>query len=89
MQKCMAMKKHQIESLIRGYVRKNFIHEPKVFPSDLMNILKLAKELANGYWEHRTMHEIDRDAEVNVTLDDYYIWVAGEMTLIKHQMLYN
>lgn len=83
------MKKDDIETIIRGHVRQNFIGHPTVFPDTIIDILTLAKDLAQGYWDHRTNDEIKRDAEANFTFPDYYSCVVGEMTLIKHQMLYN
>lgn len=76
------MKKHDIETIIRYLFRDNY-------PDQIVAAIDTAKEVAKGYWDVRTSEEEQRDAEAEVTLQDYEMWCGTELTALKKEAINN
>lgn len=83
------MKKQNIEQIIRELFRQNFKAYPESYPDSIVLAIDAAKEVANGYWNNRTEEEEQRDAEAQVTLQDYEQWCVAELTALKKEAINN
>lgn len=65
--------KNIIETIIKDLAAANFNHYPSDYTPQNSNYAM--SELAKGYWENRTIEEVERDEQAGVTIEDYETWV--------------
>jgi hypothetical protein len=81
------MNAQNIQQVVRDLFRQNYKLYPESYADSVVEAVTTAKEVAKGYWDNRTEEEEQRDAEAQVTLQDYENWCVQELTELKKEAI--